>query len=139
MGPRGSACTPEPAARRRARGRKGRRSDERASSGAQTRTALREIARDEARFCAMLVRHIARLGGTPSRLTGAFYEKLAALERLDERLDLLNRGQGWVARRLREALPRIVDEPLRADLQEMLDVHQRNIERCTQLRQALRA
>jgi nitronate monooxygenase len=100
----------------------------------EARTALREIARDEARFCAMLIRHIARLGGTPSRLTGAFHKKLAAVEALDERLDLLNRGQGWVARRLREAIPGIADDLLRADLQEMLAVHLRNIERCTQLK-----
>lgn len=106
----------------------------RQAAGEQARTALFEIARDEARFCAMLIRHISRFSGTPSRVTGAFHEKLSAVESLDERLDLLNRGRGWVVRRLREAIPRIADLPLRADLQEMLEVHQRNTEQCTALR-----
>ncbi len=97
------------------------------------RVALHDVATDEARFCAMLMRHVTRLGGVPSPVTGAFLDKLRALERVDERLDLLNRGQGWVARRLATALPRIVDPALRGDLREMLEVHEYNIKRCTAL------
>jgi hypothetical protein len=96
---------------------------------------LRDVARDEARFCAMLTTQIRRLGGVPSLATGAFYDKVMALTDADQRLDLLNRGQGWVVRRLQEALPRIDDAALRADLQEMLDVHVRNIAACTRLSQ----
>ena len=99
----------------------------------ETRAILRAIASDEARFCALLIRHVARLGGAPSPQTGAFYTKLAALERADERLELLNRGQGWVVRKLTDALPRIADAALRADLRDMLEAHLRNIERCTEL------
>jgi hypothetical protein len=105
----------------------------RQAANGQARAILGEIAGDEARFCAMLLRHVARLGGTPSQQTGAFYTKLVALERTDERLDLLNRGQGWVVRKLSEALPRIADPALRADLQDMLEAHLHNIERCTEL------
>ena len=101
---------------------------------AESRAILREIAGDEARFCAMLIRHVGRLGGAPSRHTGAFHTKLAALESTHERLDLLDRGQGWVVRKLTEALPRISDTSLREDLKEMLDAHRRNIERCGFLR-----
>jgi hypothetical protein len=103
------------------------------ADGAPTRQALRDVARDEARFCAMLFGHITRLGGTPSRRTGAFHEKLAALETLDDRLQLLNRGQGWVVRKLADAVPTIADNALRADLQAMLDAHTGNIARCTRL------
>lgn len=103
------------------------------SASARTSTALREIARDEARFCAMLFQHITRLGGTPSRHTGAFYKRLSAAGAPDDQLDLLNRGQGWVARRLRDAIPKIADDLLRVDLQGMLETHESNIERCTQL------
>jgi nitronate monooxygenase len=99
----------------------------------RTREALQGVAKDEARFCAMLFGHITRLGEVPSRRTGAFHEKLAALQALDDRLELLNRGQGWVVHKLEEAVPKIADDPLRADLREMLDAHQRNIERCTEL------
>ncbi len=109
----------------------GRMSNEAPASAAGL--VLREVARDEARFCAMLTGHIKRLGGTPSLATGAFYDKVMALRDADQRLDLLNRGQGWVVRRLQEALPRIGDGALRADLQDMLDVHARNIATCARL------
>lgn len=94
------------------------------------RATLRHVAMDEARFCAMLTRHVTRLGGTPSTRTGAFYGKLLAVESPEERAALLNRGQGWVVRKLREAVGRIADVPLLHDLREMLEVHERNIARC---------
>jgi hypothetical protein len=106
----------------------------RQATSAESRAILHEIASDEARFCAMLIRHVARLDGAPSTRTGTFYTKLAALERADDQLDLLNRGQGWVVRKLTDALPRIADAALRADLRDMLEVHLHNIERCTELR-----
>lgn len=100
-------------------------------AGASNPAVLPQIARDEGRFCAMLIRHITRLGGTPSTRTGSFYEKLIALGKSGERIDLLNRGQAWVVRKLRDALPKISDDALRRDLEDMLDVHQRNVQRCT--------
>jgi hypothetical protein len=96
-------------------------------------TALRAVAKDEARFCAMLRQHIERLGGTPTRKTGDFHDKVMALDTMEARLRLLNRGQGWVVRKLREALPRIHDDALRHDLREMLMVHERNIADCGNL------
>lgn len=104
----------------------------------QVGAALRDIASDEAQFCAMLTRHIRRLGGPPSSATGAFYDKVIALNEFDQRLDLLNRGQSWIVRRLREALLRIDDDALRHDLNDMLSVHERNIAICTQLKQTLK-
>lgn len=95
--------------------------------------ALREIAADEGRFCSMLYRHIVRLDGTPSSAVGGFVEKLAQTETFIQRLELLNRGQGWVVRKLRDALPRIDDESLHADLTEMLLVHEQNIACCNTL------
>jgi hypothetical protein len=114
-------------------GARGAREMSAMGDSAPTRQALHDVARDEARFCAMLFGHITRLGETPSKRTGAFHEKLAALDTLDDRLQLLNRGQGWVVRKLAEAVPTIADDGLRADLQAMLDAHTRNIERCTRL------
>jgi hypothetical protein len=118
-------------------GARGAREMSALADNTQTRTTLSEVAKDEARFCAMLFGHITRLGETPSRRTGAFCEKLAALPALDDRLELLNRGQGWVVRKLSEAVPKIADDPLRADLNEMLAAHRHNIERCTRLVDAL--
>ncbi len=103
------------------------------AAGAAQGTTLRGIAMDEARFCAMLTRHITRLGGTPSLQTGAFYGKLMALEGSRERIELLNRGQAWVVRKLQEALPGIGDSALHSDLKIMLEVHERNIRLGTEL------
>ena len=100
----------------------------------RSRAALGAIARDEARFCAMLSRHITRLGGEPSAATGAFYDKLLAIEDTRQRLDFLDRGQGWVVRKLRDALPGIDDPALRDDLADMLETHERNIARSQALR-----
>jgi len=95
------------------------------------RRLLGEVKRDEARFAAMLTRLVQRAGGEPSRATGAFREKALALEGpLPERLAFLNRGQGWVIRKLAEALPRIADDHAHAELKTMLDVHEANVARC---------
>ena len=100
---------------------------------AEMQPVLRDVARDEARFCAMLTRHITDLGGAPSPATGPFYKKLIALQDVSQRIDLLNRGQGWVVRKLQDTIPKIRDELLHRDLKDMLDVHEQNIRHCRQL------
>ena len=105
----------------------------REATGAEVKTALREVGRDEGRYCAMLTRHIQRLGAAPTDRTGAFFEKAMAVAAERDRLAFLNRGQGWVVRKLREALPRVPDDTLHADLKEMLATHERNIARCDAL------
>lgn len=94
---------------------------------------LRKVARDEARFCVMLRRHIQHLGGVPTHRTGAFHDKVMALAGQGPRIRLLNRGQDWVVRRIRDALPRIGSDALHRDLRDMLEVHRRNIEDCGRL------
>ena len=49
---------------------------------------------------------------------------------LAERLAFLNRGQAWVIRRLREALPRIHHDLTYQELKTMLEVHEANVARC---------
>ena len=90
---------------------------------------LREIQRDEARWCAMLSRHLKAFGERPSQAVGTFYDKAMAVVDLGERVVFLNRGQGWVARKLREILPRVRDVRLLADLNAMLVSHEANIVR----------
>lgn len=97
------------------------------------RPLVGDIARDEARYCAMLTGHIERFGGRPSKATGSFYDKLVGTEGFGAQVDLLDRGQGWVVRKLRETLPRIEDNALHRDLKEMLEVHERNIARCAEI------
>jgi nitronate monooxygenase len=103
--------------------------------GAGALDALRDVQRDEARNCAVLIHHLLAAGATPSPNTGDFYRKGLSIHGLGERLEFLNRGQAWVARRIGEALPRIEPSPARAALQEMYDSHLANIARCDGLQE----
>lgn len=91
---------------------------------------LVQVERDEARYCAALPRTIERLGGTPSMTIAAFRDAVLALPGLTDRLALLNRGQGWVARCLEDVLPRLRDSEILAQLTEMRDTHRANIAAC---------
>ena len=94
---------------------------------------MRAIEKDEARWCAMLAGHLRMLGQPPSSKLGAFYEKAMAISDLGERIAFLNRGQGWVVRKLRELLPRVRDNSLHTDLSEMLRSHEANIALATEV------
>lgn len=82
---------------------------------------------EETKWCALLTKAIRGLDGTPSDQTGQFYEKVMAVSDLGPRLALINRGQEWVVRKLRDAIPRIGDARLAADLTIMLTSHEDNI------------
>lgn len=88
---------------------------------------LTAIQQDEVRWCGMLLGHLKAIGGTPSTKVGAFYGKAMAIADLVERIAFLNRGQGWVVRKLREMLPRVRDDHRHADLSQMLQSHESNI------------
>jgi hypothetical protein len=88
---------------------------------------LKNIQHDEGYWCAMLFRHIKLMGGEPSLRIGAFHGKAMAIRDLKERIAFLNRGQGWVVRKLREVTPRVRDAALHADLAHMLSSHVANI------------
>lgn len=111
-------------------GARGLRDTREAFGGGEMGTVLEEVGRDEARFCAMLTRHIERLGGQPSRATGVFYDKLLGRPDNQARLRLLDRGQKAVVDTLDELLSCTLDMSLRSDLQDMRDVHVHNIARC---------
>jgi nitronate monooxygenase len=92
------------------------------------RLLVENIQRDEAHWCAVLTKAILSLGAAPSPRTGAFYEKAMSISAVPERLAFLNRGQGWVAKRLRELLPKVRDDGLHRSLSHMLAAHERNID-----------
>ena len=87
------------------------------------------IRRDEAHWCDVLTKAIRSLDATPSRRTGAFYEKAMAITDLQQRMAFLNRGQGWVVRKLHALLPGIDDARICNDLAAMLASHEENIRR----------
>lgn len=90
---------------------------------------LEGIGREEARWCAMLARWRESIGAPRSDAVGAFREKALAIADPDARLAFLGRGQAWVARKLREALPRLRDDALHRDLRAMLAGHEDAIAR----------
>lgn len=98
---------------------------------------LAVVQRDEARNCAILIDLVQRLGGTPSAATGDFLGKALAVEGKAARLQFLNRGQGWVARRIAEALPDIREVFVHAALSAMHESHLLNIEQCAALAETL--
>ena len=100
-----------------------------AANGAPFVGLLRDIHKDEARWCAMLLRQLKALDMPASTKIGAFQEKCLTIEPLTDRLAFLNRGQGWVVKKLREMLPKVRDDALHRDLAEMLDSHVANIDR----------
>jgi nitronate monooxygenase len=96
------------------------------------KSLMQDIYRDEARWCAMLLKWIRHLNGDASPRVGAFYEKCMAIGDLPERTVFLNRGQGWVVRKLREMLPKTRDDAMHADFMEMLRSHEENIARANE-------
>ena len=64
---------------------------------------LKKFLRDEGVNCRILIALIHDLGAEPSGKTGDFVEKVLALDSLKEQIDMLIRGQEWVARKIRES------------------------------------
>ncbi len=100
-----------------------------AADGTPYLELLQDVHWDEARWCAMLLRQLKALGAPASTRIGAFHDKAMAIEGLAERIAFLNRGQGWVVRKLKKMLPKVRDDGLHRDLSEMLRAHEINIER----------
>ncbi len=63
---------------------------------------LKKFLRDEGVNCRILVSLIHDLNAKPSDKTGTFVDKIRALDNLDEKIQLLIRGQAWVARKIQE-------------------------------------
>ncbi len=94
----------------------------------ELRELLKKAGHDEGYWAGELGAHVRRLGGTASNQTGDFVDKVRAVENLRAKLELLNRGQRWVIRKIEENLPSISDEPLRAFLRVMAKGHRVNID-----------
>jgi hypothetical protein len=68
-------------------------------------------------------------GGTPSREVGPFAGKVAALESIRDRLNLLSRGQEWAARKTEVALALApADGPIHDYLTAMANRHRAEVE-----------
>jgi nitronate monooxygenase len=88
---------------------------------------LKKVGHDEGYYAGELAAHVRRLGGQASNKTGDFVEKVRALGDLKGKLELLNRGQRWVIRKIEEQLPSLSDARLKAFLTVMAQGHRVNI------------
>ena len=101
---------------------------EQEASALELKELLRKTAHDEGYYAGQIGAHIRRLGAEPSTRTGDFVEKVAALKDLKSKIELLNRGQRWVIRKIEERLPTLNDDHLKAFLVVMARGHQVNIQ-----------
>lgn len=88
---------------------------------------LKKVGHDEGYYAGELAAHVRRLGGQASNKTGDFVEKVRAVGDLKGKLELLNRGQRWVIRKIEEQLPSLADARLKAFLTVMAQGHRVNI------------
>lgn len=93
----------------------------------ELRELLKKVGHDEGYYAGELSGHVRRLGGIASNKTGDFVEKVRAVGDFRGKLELLNRGQRWVIRKIEEQLSTIADPELRAFLAVMAKGHHVNI------------
>jgi|SRR5580698_7413071 hypothetical protein len=93
----------------------------------ELRELLKKVGHDEGYYAGELSAQVRRLGGAPSNQTGDFVEKVRAVTDFRGKLELLNRGQRWVIRKIEENLPGLNDADLRAFLDLMAKGHYQNI------------
>lgn len=67
-------------------------------------------------------------GGRPSTAIGDFAQKVLRIEDLQGQIDLLSRGQAWVARTVEQALDLQPPPDIAAFLKEMANRHRHNVE-----------
>jgi nitronate monooxygenase len=93
----------------------------------ELRELLKKVAHDEGYYAGELSGHVRRLGGAASNKTSDFVEKVRAVGDFKGKLELLNRGQRWVIRKIDENLSSIGDAQLEAFLRVMAKGHHVNI------------
>jgi hypothetical protein len=67
-------------------------------------------------------------GGTPSEKVGDFADKVLSVDNLHDQINLLSRGQAWVARKVEQALALNPPADIAAFLKEMANRHRHNME-----------
>jgi nitronate monooxygenase len=97
------------------------------ASSLELREMLKKVGHDEGYYAGELTAHVRRLDGSPSNKTGDFVEKVRAVGDFRGKLELLNRGQRWVIRKIEENVPTIGDAQLKAFLVVMAEGHRVNI------------
>lgn len=89
---------------------------------------MQDYLRDEGMNCQILISFIKSLGHDPGNKTGDFVEKIRALPSLQEKLELLVKGQEWVAKQIRYNREIINPSSSRIFLEAMKIQHEENVD-----------
>jgi len=84
--------------------------------------------RDEGMNCQILIALIKNLDGDPGNKTGDFLQKIMALNTIEEKLELLVKGQEWVSKQIRYNRELIDTTSDRFFLEAMKIQHEENID-----------
>lgn len=94
---------------------------------------FRQLRTEQARAIVLLLRQIERLDGRSSLRTAELNPRPPAHAPVEVQLQFFNQCQLRLHRRLDEALPRIEDDTLRAELRDLGERHIQGIRRCSAL------
>lgn len=92
------------------------------------RRVLEQVHRGEADSCKRLRECLMLLGAEAGHERGAFFEKCMAIANLGDRLELIDRGQRWVIRKLEALLASVEHPEIRVQLEAVLRTHEINSE-----------
>lgn len=93
------------------------------------KTMMASYLRDEGMNCQVLISLIKNLGHEPGNRTGDFVEKINALPTLQEKLQLLVKGQEWVAKQIRYNRALIETASSLYFMEAMKVQHEENVDR----------
>jgi hypothetical protein len=97
--------------------------------GSDRRRALaRKFLRDEGMNCQVLKAIIENAGGEASKDTGDFVQKVEALPDIEEKMDLLIKGQEWVAKQIRKNRKTLMNTSEAMFLEAMKIQHEENVD-----------
>jgi len=94
----------------------------------ELKSLMTRYLRDEGMNCQMLITLIKNLGDEPGTKTGDFIEKIRALNTTGEKLELLIKGQEWVAKQIRYNRELIDTASSRFFLEAMKVQHEENVD-----------
>lgn len=96
---------------------------------------MEEYLRDEGMNCQMLIALIKNLGYEPGNKTGDFVNKIKELKTVSEKLELLIKGQEWVAKQIRYNRELMDKTSSRIFIEAMKIQHEENVDAMKKLLQ----
>lgn len=98
-----------------------------------SRTLASAYLLDEGMNCGILSNLIKNAGGTPGTRTGDFVEKIRALNSIKEKLELLAKGQEWVAKQIRYNREILFPASARMFMESIKIQHEENVDKLKNL------